>query len=366
MNSPKKLRKIGMLTGGGDCPGLNAVIRAVTKTAINDYDVEVIGFKDGYFGLVNNEYQTLSYEDVSGILTLGGTILGTSNIANPFRFPVDSRGKVVFRDLSDRAVENIKANGLDVLIVIGGDGSLNIAYQLSRKGVNIIGIPKPIDNDVWGTDRTFGFDSAVATATEAIDKLHTTAQSHHRVMLIEVMGRYAGWLALHAGVAGGGDVILIPEIPYEIDRVYKVVEERNKRGRRFSIIVVSEGARPKGGRYTVKKVVEKSTDKIRLGGVAGKLAIEIEKKTGLEARATILGHLQRGGSPTAFDRILATKFGNHAVRLAKKGSFQCMVALRSEDVVRVSLKTAISKLKLVNRNNPLIKSARSVGTSFGD
>lgn len=360
------IRKIGILTAGGDCPGLNPVIRVVTKAAINDYNIEVIGFKDGYEGLVRDNFIRLRNEDVSGILNLGGTILGTSNIANPYRYAMNECGKVVMKDRSRDAIFNYKKNSLDALVVIGGDGTLSIASKLAKEGLNIVAVPKTIDNDLYETDFTFGFESAVVTATEAIDKLHSTAQSHHRVMIIEVMGRYAGWIALYAGVAGGGDIILIPEIPYNINKLCKKVEERHRRGKRFSIIVVAEGAKPKGGSLTVSRIVEKSTDKIRLGGVANILASEIEKRTGLEARATILGHVQRGGSPTPLDRNLATRFGYEAIKLVLKKGFGKMVALKGGRIVAVPIEKAIKKLKTVPLDHPLIEAARAVGTSFGN
>jgi len=355
-------KRIGVLTGGGDCPGLNAAIRAVAKTAIINYGVEVLGIRDGYIGLIENKYTPLSYEDVSGILAEGGTFLGSSNKANPFRYPTTS-GKL--KDVSDGVLRNVDKMGLDGLVCIGGDGTLSIAYKLYKKGLKLVGVPKTIDNDLKATDFTIGFDSAVVTATEAIDKLHTTAQSHHRVMVIEVMGRYAGWLALYAGVAGGGDIILIPEIPYDIKKICKRVIGRNKRGKRFSIIVVSEGARPKGGKMVVKKIVKDSTDPVRLGGIGNKIANDIERMTGLEARVTALGHLQRGGGPSPFDRMLATRFGTLACDLVMRGEFGKMVALRGRDVRTVSLKDATDSIRKVSPKDPIIKSALSVGTSFG-
>lgn len=355
-------KRIGILTGGGDCPGLNAAIRAVAKTAILNYDMEVLGVKDGYIGLIENKYTPLSYDDVSGILTEGGTFLGASNKANPFRHP-SSSGK--FIDVASVVLRNVRMMRLEGLVCIGGDGTLNIAYRLYKKGLNLVGIPKTIDNDLMATDITIGFDSAVVTATEAIDKLHTTAQSHHRVMVIEVMGRYVGWLALYAGVAGGGDIIIIPEIPYDIKKVCKRVTERHKRGKRFSIVVISEGARPKGGRMVVKKVVKDSTDPFRLGGIGNKIANDIERCTGLEARVTVLGHLQRGGSPSPFDRILATRLGSFGCDLVARGDFGKMAALKGKDVVAVDLKDAVKSIRRVSPKDPLIKSALAVGTSFG-
>lgn len=359
-------KRIAVLTAGGDCPGINAVIRAVTKTAVNDYAMEVVGIEDGYLGLIQNRWHCLSYESVSGILTQGGTILGTSNKANPFKYPVDlGGGKTGFKDVSDEAVANFEKTGASALIAIGGDGTLNISHKLGEKGVPVVGIPKTIDNDVDCTDFTFGFDSAVATAADGIDKIHTTAQSHHRVMFIEVMGRYVGWLALHAGVAGGGDIILIPEIPFDPDIVCEQAVSRSKKGKKFSIVVVAEGARAVGGDIVVRRVVRESTDPVRLGGVGNVLADEVERKTGLETRVTVLGHLQRGGSPTAFDRVLATRFGTEATRQASEGNFGAMVALRGQDIVTVPIRDAIGKLKSVPPDHSIMKSALSVGTSFG-
>lgn len=360
------IKKIGMLTAGGDCPGLNAVLRAVTKTAIQKYGIEVIGFRDGYEGLIKNDFMTLNNRDVSGILPVGGTILGTSNIANPYEYCIVKNGRTLTRDMSREAISNYRRNSLDALITIGGDGTLSTALKLSRDGLNIVGVPKTIDNDLSETHFTFGFETAVVTATEAIDKLHSTAQSHHRVMILEVMGRYAGWIALFSGVAGGGDVILIPEIPYDIKKICKKLEERQKHGKRFSIIVVAEGARPKGGKVTVSRVVPKSHDKIRLGGVANKIGAEIEDLTGIETRATILGHVQRGGSPTPLDRVLATRFGCAALELVLKRKFGRMVALQNDRIVDVPIKDAVGKLKLVPRNNPMVVSAKDMGVSFGD
>ncbi len=357
---PKK--RIGVLTGGGDCPGLNAAIRAVTKTAILHYGMEVLGIKDGYLGLIENRYTTLSYEDVSGILTEGGTLLGSSNKANPFGYPSPS-GKL--RDLSGAVLENVKMMELDGLVCIGGDGTLTVAYKLYKKGLRLVGIPKTIDNDLGATDVTIGFDSAVITATEAIDKLHTTAQSHHRVMVIEVMGRYAGWLGLYAGMAGGGDIIIIPEIPYDIDKVCKRVTERHKSGKRFSIVVISEGARPKGGNMVVKKIVKDSAEPVRLGGIGNKIASDIENLTGLETRVTVLGHLQRGGSPSPFDRMLATRLGTFACGLLARGKFGRMAALKGQDIRAVELKDAVRSIRRVSRSHPIIKSGLAVGTSFG-
>jgi 6-phosphofructokinase 1 len=359
-------KTIAILTAGGDCPGINAVIRAVAKTAINDHGMDVVGIEDGFLGLIEGRWRQLGYEDVSDIITRGGTILGTSNKSDPFGFVVDGDVEHPERvDVSDTVIKNFERIGASSLIAIGGDGTLSISEKLRGKGLPVIGIPKTIDNDVSCTDYTFGFDSAVATATEAIDKIHTTAQSHHRVMIIEVMGRYVGWLALCSGTAGGGDVILIPEIPYDIGIVCNRLVERGKRGKRFTIVVVSEGAKESGGELVVKKVVKDSHDRLRLGGIAEVLAAEVEKRTGLETRVTVLGHLQRGGTPTAFDRVLATRFGREAATLACQSSTGVMVALKCGDIVTVPIKDAVAELKKVPRDHHLIATAESVGMSFG-
>jgi ATP-dependent phosphofructokinase / diphosphate-dependent phosphofructokinase len=364
-NQPNK--RIGVLTGGGDCPGLNAVIRGVVKTAVRHHGMEAIGFEDGYEGLVLKREVPLDYDRVSGILTLGGTILGTSNTANPFKWAVKGKdGSIAFSDVSDEVVRYVHRLGLESIVAIGGDGTMSIAKGLSEKGVHLVGVPKTIDNDIWGTDQTFGFDTAVSIATEAIDRIHTTAMAHHRVMVIEVMGRYAGWLALCASLAGGGDVTLIPEMPYDIEKVCGVVVERSKKGRRFSIVVAAEGAKPLGGNVVVSKVVKESTDPLRLGGIGACLANDIESCTGLESRVTVLGHLQRGGTPTAFDRILATQYGVKAAEVCASGASGVMVALRGKDIVTVPLSDVGGKIRLVEPGHPLIEAARRVGTSFGD
>lgn len=359
-------KRIGVLTGGGDCPGLNAVLRAVVKTAMIKYGYEVIGFKDGYRGLVLNDFITFKPGDVSGILDKGGTILGTSNRDNPFKFKVSENGGFVYKDMSDRVFENIKMLGIDCMVMIGGDGTLSSARDFSRKGMNVVGVPKTIDNDLSATDTTFGFMTAVETATEAIDKLHTTAESHHRVMVLEVMGRYAGWIALESGIAGGADVILIPEMPYDIKKVAHKVMERKNQGKSFSIIVVAEGTKPLGGDVSVSKVIEGSPDPIRLGGIGNRIAEELEKITGIENRVTILGHLQRGGRPVPFDRILSTRYGVAAVELVEKGEYGSMVAVDGNKITKVSLEDAVGKLKNVQPDGELVEIARSVGVSFGD
>lgn len=362
MNKPMR---IGVLTGGGDCPGLNAVLRAVVKTAINDYGMTVIGFLDGYEGLILNRYVTLDKGSVSGILSRGGTVLGSSNQANPFKYPILQQDTYMYLDRSTEVVANYERLGLDGLIAIGGDGTHAASAGLGKLGINIVGVPKTIDNDLVGTDRTFGYDSALVTATEAIDKLHTTAQSHHRVMVVEVMGRYAGWLALGAGLAGGGDIILIPEIPYDIDIICDQVRERNRLGKNFSIIVIGEGAKPHGGEMVVKRIVETSPDAIRLGGISYQLAAQIEGLTRLETRVTVLGHLVRGGSPTPFDRLLATRFGCEAVHLAARRQFGRIVVLRGDRVESIPLADVAGRTRNVPLDSPLIKSALSLGISMG-
>ncbi len=358
-------RRIGILTGGGDCPGLNAVIRGVTKTAITKYGLEVIGFHDGYQGFIENRFSILNYDNVSGILTQGGTILGTSNKANPFEYIIMENGKPVVKDVSDETMGLYNDLGLDALIAVGGDGTITIAGMLAEKGANVVGVPKTIDKDLMETDTTCGFDTARHVATEAIDILHTTAQSHHRVMIVEVMGRNAGWLALESGIAGGGDIVLLPEIPYDIEEIIQVVRRRSRFGKRFSIVVVAEGAKPLGGEQVVKKVVEDSPERVRLGGIAHKIANDIEKVTEIECRVAILGHLQRGGTPTPLDRILATRFAVKAMELVAKNQFNQMVAIKGSDIRSVPIINVMGKQKLVPRNSELIKVGLSVGTNFG-
>ncbi|MFA5375511.1 MAG: ATP-dependent 6-phosphofructokinase [Dehalococcoidia bacterium] len=359
-------KSIAMLTGGGDCPGTNAVIRAVAKKAILEHKLEVIGIEDGYEGMITNRCRKLEYSDVSGILTIGGTILGTSNTSNPYRYAVKAGKRLKFEDVSQAAIANLKKLNVDCLFCIGGDGTLNIANKLFRDGLPVIGIPKTIDNDLLGTDITFGFDTAVSINTEGIDRLHTTAQSHHRVMILEVMGRNAGWIALHAGTAGGGDIILIPEIPYDIDVIAEKVRQRSKIGKKFTIVVVSEGAKPKGGDCVVQRVVKESTDPIRLGGIGFALGTQIEQATGLETRTVVMGHLQRGGTPTPYDRVLATRLGTRAVDMMKRKKFGYMVGIQNNLLVEVPLGDVAKGRKLVPLDDPLIRSARSVGTCFGD
>ena len=357
--------RIGILTGGGDCPGLNAVIRGVTKIAINTLNLEVIGFYDGFLGLIENRYSPLTFEKVSGILTQGGTILGSDNKTNPFEY-VDRRCADLRRiDVSDQCLELYQDLGLDALICVGGDGTMTIAGKLAAKGARIVGLPKTIDKDLAETDVTFGFDSARNIATEAIDRIHTTAQSHHRVMLIEVMGRNAGWLALESGIASGGDIILIPEIPYDIGEITTVVRRRSRFGNRFSIIVVAEGAKPAGGAQVVQKIVADSPDPVRLGGISHLIARQIEEETGIESRVAILGHVQRGGTPTPLDRILGTQFAAKAMELVANRQFNHMAALQGNEMVAVPIEKVMGKQRLVPPDSPLIQAAVAVGASFG-
>ena len=361
-----KIERIGVLTGGGDCPGLNAVIRAVTKTAINEYGVEVVGFRDGFKGLVENDYMPLDLASVSGIAHKGGTILGTTNRDNPFNFHSIVDGQDYFSDESARAIANMQKLGIGGLVVIGGDGSLNIAYRFVQLGVPVVGVPKTIDNDLSATDVTFGFHTAVTTASEALDKLHTTAESHHRVMILEVMGRYAGWIALCAGISGGADVILIPEIPYKIEAVVEKIKQRHQLGKKFSIIVIAEGAAPQDGEMVVQKLVPTSHDPIRLGGIGNQLAEEIEAITGIETRVTVLGHLQRGGSPIPYDRILATRYGVAAAEQLIEGNSGGMVSLQGTSITTVTLQEAISQIRKVPLDSDMIRTGRAIGISFGD
>jgi ATP-dependent phosphofructokinase / diphosphate-dependent phosphofructokinase len=361
----KKRKRIGLMTGGGDCPGLNAVIRAVSKTADNEFGMDVIGFNDGFEGLVLNSYRNLDDEDVSGILTRGGTILGSSNRADPFRHPVLQDDEYVYLDRSSQCLKNFHALGLECLIAIGGDGTMAVSHKLIEKGLPIIGVPKTIDNDVVGTDVTFGFDTASQVATDAIDRIHTTAQSHHRVMVVEVMGRYAGWLALASGLAGGGDIILLPEFPYDIDAVCDQIKLRNSRGKKFSIVVVGEGAKPKGGDMVVQQIIEQSPEKVRLGGVSYKVAREIEDKISMECRVTILGHLLRGGTPTSRDRMLATVYGCEAARMAYRGDYGRMVVLHKNELDSVPIEKIAGKTRLVTPDHRWVQAALGLGLSLG-
>jgi 6-phosphofructokinase 1 len=362
----KKKKRIAILTGGGDCPGINAVIRAVTKKAMLDYDMEVVGIEDGYDGLMHNRHRKLGYNDVSGILTSGGTILGTSKKSNPYMYATKKGKKIEFKDLSKIAIKNIKDLNISCLVCIGGDGTLGIASRLFKDGIPIVGVPKTIDNDLRGTDVTFGFDSAVFVATEGIDRVHSTAESHRRIMIVELMGNKAGWIALHSGIAGGGDIILIPEIPYNINTIAEKVSERTRQGKRFSIVVIAEGAKPRGGEVVIRRLVRESAQPVRLGGVGFVLGQHLEKITGVETRTVMMGHLLRGGSPTPFDRVLATRFGTRAVDLIENKEFGYMVGLKGNSLVNVPLEDVARGPKKIPLNHQLIKSARSVGTCFGD
>jgi phosphofructokinase-like protein len=361
-------RRIGILTGGGDCPGLNAVIRVVTKAAITQYGYEVMGIEDGFLGLIRNRMHPLEMKDVSNILTVGGTILGTSNKANPAHFAVgnDDEGKPIFEDVRHRVIEHVRERHLDAIVCIGGDGTMSGALDLIDRDIPCVGVPKTIDNDLMHTDVTFGFATAVQIATEALDRIHTTASSHHRVMIVEIMGRNAGWLTLHSAVASGSDVILIPEIEYDIDAVCAHCVTRSKRGKRFTIIAVSEGARPKGGQQVVDRVVADSPDPIRLGGVSQVLARQIEDQTDLVTRATILGHVQRGGTPVAADRVLAMQFGYHALELVAADDFGKLVVMQEGEIRDVPISEVANQQRCVPRDNTLLKVAESVGTCIGE
>ncbi len=379
-----KVKKVAILTNGGDAPGLNAVIRAIVKTA-RTYGVECYGFIEGYKGLLFNNYVKLDLQgNASGLLTKGGTIIGTSNATNVFNYKVvNEDGTIEYKDLSDVCVENIKNAGFDCIFTLGGDGTQKSSRDFSLKGVNCIGVPKTIDNDVASTDMTFGYNTAVSVATEALDRLHTTAEAHHRIMVLEVMGRYAGWLALESAIAGGADVALIPEIPYDINKVVEKVNERRARGKEFTIVVTSEGAMPKDGTITVKKTLNDGAglDNIRLGGVGEKLAAELEELTGMAARNTTLGYVQRGGTPSAFDRVLSTKYGCKAMELAMEGIFNVLVTYKNGKMGHVSLEEVVgnnkvvgaasgntkeSNIRKVQMDDDLIQIARDLGMCLGD
>jgi len=366
MSSP--IQRIGVLTGGGDCPGLNAVIRAVTKAAIYRYGIRVFGIEDGFLGLIEDRVGELMSLHVSGILNRGGTILGTNNRANPSRFYVGKSddGSPRFEDVTEKCLQTVERHQLDALIVIGGDGTMSCAAPLVEKGINCIGVPKTIDNDIVGTDITFGFTTGYTTATLSLDRLHSTAASHHRVMVCELMGRNAGWLALHAGIASGSDVILLPEIPFEIDVICRFVQSRTNRGRGFSIVACAEGATPRKGERVVARIDPKSPDPIRLGGIGEQVARQIEEGTGIETRTTVLGHVQRGGPPVAADRVLATQFGFHALQLLMSGGVGRMVVMQNGTITDVDLLHAANRQRLVPIDHPLIDIARSVRTCFGD
>src|SRR6266571_181447 len=359
-------KRIGILTGGGDCPGLNAVIRGVVKGAELKRGWEVVGVEDGFDGLLAPEKcRLLSLEDVRGILPRGGTILGTTNRGNPFSYPVVKNGKKELVDLSGQVVANINKLGIEALIVVGGEGSLKIAQELMEKGVNIVGVPKTIDNDLMETDVTFGFNTALETATDALDKLHTTAESHHRVMILEVMGRYAGWIALESGIAGGADVILIPEIPFRLEPICAAVKKRSARGSRFSIVVAAEGAFPAGGDRVVAKEADERHSIERLGGIGQYVARQIEQCLEMDVRVTVLGHLQRGGSPTTFDRALGSRLGTKAVQMVAAGEFGRMACLKGRKITSVTIEEATRELKLVDPDGEIVRTAEDLGIMMG-
>ena len=378
------MKKVAILTNGGDAPGLNAVIRAIVKTARTN-GVECYGFIEGYKGLLENNYVKLDLaSNASGLLHKGGTIIGTSNSTNVFNYKiVNEDGTVEYKDLSDVCVQNIKNAGFDCVFALGGDGTQKSSRDFSLKGVNFIGVPKTIDNDVAQTDMTFGYNTAVSVATEALDRLHTTAESHHRVMVLEVMGRYAGWIALESAIAGGADVALIPEIPYDINKVVEKINERRARGKKFTIVVTSEGAMPKDGEMVIKKQLNNGSglDNIRLGGIGEKLANDIEELTGMVTRNTVLGYVQRGGTPSAFDRILSTKYGTKAMELALEGIFNVLVTYKDGKMGYVSLEDVVgankvvgaasgntkeSNIRRIKMDDDLIRVARDLGMCLGD
>ena len=377
------VKKVAILANGGDVSGFNAVIRAIVKTAENN-GVECYGFIDGYRGLLKNDYIKLSSADTaSGILQKGGSIISSSTNANVFHYKVEENGKVVYKDLSEQCVQNVKEDGFDCIFTLGGDSTQKSARDFSLRGINVIGVPKTIDNDVACTDITFGYNTAVSVATEALDRLHTTAETHHRIMVLEVMGREAGWIALESAIAGGADVALIPEIPYDIEKAAGAVKNRQKIGKNFSIVVVSEGAFPKGGNISVVNERDggEGVINIQLGGAGEKVAKELERLTGLTARCTVLGYMQRGGTPTAFDRVLSTKYGAKAMELALEGKFNVLTVIKDgkldsvplEDVVgdnkeigAVQGGTKESNVRVVTMDHDLVKTARDIGICLGD
>ena len=377
------LKRVGILINGGDAPGLNAVIRAITRTAERN-NVECYGFIDGFNGLLNNNYIRLDKQIVtSGILHKGGAIIGSSLNANVFNYKVIENGEVVYKDLSEQCVQNLKDDQIDCLFTLGGDSTQKSARDLSLRGINVIGVPKTIDNDVACTDVTFGFNTAVSVATEALDRLHTTAETHNRIMVLEVMGRYAGWITLESAIAGGADVALLPEIPYDMDKVVEKIKERQKIGKNFSVVVVSEGAFPKGGNISIKDTREggKGVINVQLGGSGDIVAKELEKRTGLVTRNTTLGYMQRGGTPSATDRILSTRYGAKAMELALEGKFNVLTVLRNGKLDCVSLEDVVgnnkeigaveggtkeSNMKTVKMDDDLIKTARNIGICLGD
>lgn len=351
--------RVGILTGGGDCPGLNAVIRAVAKSLVRLAGAEVVGIEQGFLGLIERRVRPLDLRSVAGIMATGGTILGTHNKANPFAF-FGAGGA----DVSAGVLDYVRELGLDAIVVIGGDGSMAIAHHLATKGVPIVGCPKTIDNDLEHTDRSFGFDTAVAIVTDALDRLQTTGQSHGRVMILETMGRYAGWIALHAGLAGAADAILIPELPYRLDAIAQVCREREAR-QRYTVICVAEGAMPEGGSLTVKERIADSPEPLRLGGVGNVLRAQLEPLLGCEVRTTILGHVQRGGAPTPFDRVLATRYGHAAARLVAERDFNRVVVLQGDGITSVPLAEVAGRSRRVPPDHPLLRAAIDTGVSLG-
>jgi len=361
------LKRIGILTGGGDCSGLNAVIRSVTRSAILQHEARVIGIEQGFDGLLFGWNQELTLDATRDILTLGGTILGTTNKGNPFSYrEYDEKGGIRERDYSQTAVDNFKRLGLDCLFVVGGDGTLQMAYKLFAMGLPVIGIPKTIDNDLEGTDYTFGFQTAVQVASDALDRLQTTGKSHQRVMILEVMGRSAGWIALESGIAGGAHIILIPEIPYDPDKVLENIRRRESEGNPYSVVVVAEGAKETGGREIVlESATENLQGVVHYGGVGNYLAGKISREIDLEVRCTVLGHTQRGGTPNCFDRVLGTRLGAYAVQAAKEGRFGNMVALKTPEISLVPLQSLAGIVRKIPPTSQLIKYAESIGVNLG-
>ena len=374
----KKINKIGLITGGGDCSGLNAVINGITKTAINKYGLEVIGYRRGYAGLYHNDFQVLDLKAVSGIMHEGGTILKSSNKDNLFNFPMlKEDGTYEYKDVSDVALENMKKEGVDALIVIGGDGTLTSARDFHRKGIPVIGVPKTIDNDLPATDVTFGYNTSLETITDALDKIHTTAYSHDRVMVVEVMGRNTGWLALEGGIAGSADIILIPEIPYDLNKVVEKIKERDRMGKSFAIVVVSEGARPKDGEVHVREIIKDSADTVRLGGVGDVVTRQLQALIhNHEVRYTNLAYIQRGGIASQFDRTIGLRFGVEALDLLMSGGTGKMVRCQGREITHVDLEEVVGSgvvgetskggAKYVDPNGQLVRAAKSIGISFGD
>ena len=377
------LKKVAIITNGGDAPGLNAVIRAIVKTAETN-GIECYGYIEGYRGLLENNYVKLdSNTNASGLLHKGGTIIGTSNSTNVFNLKCEENGEIVYKDMSQKCIDNIKEAGFDCIFTLGGDGTQKSGRDFSKRGVNVIGVPKTIDNDVAHTDVTFGYNTAVSVAMEALDRLHTTAESHHRIMVLEVMGRYAGWIALESAIAGGADVALIPEIPYDINKVAEKINERKAAGKQFSIVVVSEGAKAKDGEIVIKKKLDdgKGLDNIRLGGIGEQVAEDLEKLTGLVSRCTVLGYVQRGGTPSAYDRVLSTKYGVKAMELAMQEKFNVLVTYKNgkmdyatlesvvgknKEIGAASGNTSNSNIRKIQMDDPLITTARNIGINLGD